>query len=244
MVLYGGFLGSLYSFLQFFCFPIFGGLSDVYGRKPILIVSIVGSLISYILWFFANNFTIFFLSRVVGGLTKASTSISIAIAADICDSNKKVKGIALIGIAFSVGFIIGPLVGAILSTNTTNIRKDIPVAIFSIVVSIIELFIVLIFLKETLIVRKQKLNDIYGKIILYINPKALFNYDAIAKSVVVKKQENIKSLSRSYFLYLFFYSGLEFTLSFLTHQKFSFTSADQGKMYFYIGVLMIILQGC
>uniref|UniRef100_A0A0K0E4U1 MFS domain-containing protein n=1 Tax=Strongyloides stercoralis TaxID=6248 RepID=A0A0K0E4U1_STRER len=243
LVLYGGFLGSLYSFLQFICFPIFGGLSDVYGRKPILIVSIIGSLISYFFWFFADTFTIFFISRIIGGLTKASTSIGIAIAADICDSKKKVKGIALIGISFSVGFIVGPLIGAILSTNTTNIRKDIPVAIFSIIISLIELIIVIFFLQETLLIRKQKLNDIYQKVILYINPKSLFNYDAINGSINKEKHENIKSLSRSYFLYLFFYSGLEFTLSFLTHQKFAFNSGDQGKMYLYIGILMIILQG-
>uniref|UniRef100_A0A0K0EV91 BcDNA.LD28419 (inferred by orthology to a D. melanogaster protein) n=1 Tax=Strongyloides venezuelensis TaxID=75913 RepID=A0A0K0EV91_STRVS len=243
LVLYGGSLGFLYSLLQFFCFPLFGGLSDIYGRKPILIVSIIGSLISYILWYFADSFTIFFLSRVVGGLTKASTSISIAISADICDNKKKVKGIALIGIAFSVGFIIGPLIGAILSATTMNTRKDIPVAIFSIFTSVIELVIVILFLKETLLIRKQKINHIYQKVVLYINPKSLFNYEAIVGSISKKRHENIKNLSRYYFMYLFFYSGLEFTLSFLTHQKFSFTSSDQGKMYFYIGILMIILQG-
>uniref|UniRef100_A0A0N4YZZ6 MFS domain-containing protein n=1 Tax=Parastrongyloides trichosuri TaxID=131310 RepID=A0A0N4YZZ6_PARTI len=243
LVLYGGFLGSLYSLLQFLCFPIFGGLSDVYGRKPMLIVSIIGSLFSYILWFFADNFTIFLLSRVVGGLTKASTSISVAIAADICESKNKVKGMALIGISFSVGFILGPLIGAVISINSTADRKDIFVSLVAIVISIVELFVVIIFLEETLPVKLQKLKNIYRKVILYINPKSLFEYEAISGTMETEKLRNIQRLSRAYFLFLFFYSGLEFTLSFLTHQKFSFNSGDQGKMYFFIGILMIILQG-
>ncbi|KAB7505361.1 Tetracycline resistance protein, class C, partial [Armadillidium nasatum] len=110
-VLFGGVLGSLFSFLQFLSSPIFGALSDVYGRKPIIIFSLIGISVSYGLWFIASNFVIFVLARIIGGLCKGNVSLSYSVMTDILDPQSRSKGMALIGVAFSIGFIIGPVVG-------------------------------------------------------------------------------------------------------------------------------------
>jgi MFS family permease len=110
-VLFGGVLGSMFSFLQFLISPIAGGLSDYYGRKPILLVSLVGIAFSYALWAISSNFGLFVLARFVGGLSKGNISLSMAIITDVSNKENRGKGMALVGIAFSLGFIVGPLIG-------------------------------------------------------------------------------------------------------------------------------------
>ena len=69
-VLFGGFLGSLFSFLQFLASPVVGGLSDRFGRRPLMIVTTIGISISYLLWVLSSNFSIFVLARIIGGISK------------------------------------------------------------------------------------------------------------------------------------------------------------------------------
>lgn len=106
-VLFGGFLGSMFSFLQFVVSPIAGGLSDYYGRKPILLLSLFGIMSSYGVWAISKNFGLFVLARFIGGLSKGNISLSMAIITDVSNKNNRGKGMALVGIAFSLGFIIG-----------------------------------------------------------------------------------------------------------------------------------------
>lgn len=87
-----GFLGSIFCFAQYISSPIFGSLSDVYGRKSLLIISICGSLLSYYLWAVADTFAIFLLSRLIGGLSKASISIAIVIVSDVCSVETRGRG--------------------------------------------------------------------------------------------------------------------------------------------------------
>ncbi|KAM3717534.1 Major facilitator superfamily domain-containing protein [Dirofilaria immitis] len=243
-VFFGGFLGSLYCLLQFLSSPLLGALSDVYGRKPILLLSIAGTLLSYIIWASTTSFTCFVLSRIVGGLSKASVSICIAIMADVYSQNKVGQGMAIIGGAFSIGFLIGPMIGVYFSRfagASSELAIDAP-AKFAILLTIIELIFVAIVLPETLDVlqRKTLVSEVLKNCFLYIKPNALFRFDAVKDHSGVKI---MRSYGRAYFIYMFFYSGLEFTLSFLTHTRFNYDSMQQGIMYLYIGALMIIVQG-
>ena len=114
-VLFGGLLGSLFSFLQFVASPLMGGLSDHFGRRPLLLLSTTGVAISYAMWAKASTFGLFVLARIIGGLSKGNVSLATAIVADVSSPKTRQRGMAMIGIAFSIGFLVGPIIGAFFS---------------------------------------------------------------------------------------------------------------------------------
>ncbi|WP_312923772.1 TCR/Tet family MFS transporter [Empedobacter brevis] len=111
---YGGWLGFAYAFTQFVFSPIVGNLSDKYGRRPILLISLFGFSIDYILLALAPSIGWLFVGRVIAGLTGASISTASAYIADISTDENRTKNFGLIGVAFGSGFIIGPVLGGLL----------------------------------------------------------------------------------------------------------------------------------
>lgn len=151
-VLFGGVLGSMYSFLQFVASPMMGGLSDAYGRKPVLLVCLAGIASSYGLWAVSHNFTWFVLARFVGGLSKGNISLGMSIIADVSTPKNRGKGMALVGIAFSLGFIVGPMIGATFaafSDKSSQVWFWFP-AMFAMALAVTDLLFVAVCLKETL----------------------------------------------------------------------------------------------
>ena len=131
-VLFAGFLGSWFSLLQFASTPFLCSLSDLYGRKSILLICYIGITLSYVLWFVSSkSFLLFAISRTLGGLFKGNIGLSTAIVTDLSDEKARCRGMAFIGIAFSLGFIVGPMMGAFLSTHFVG--KDYSDGQFSIV---------------------------------------------------------------------------------------------------------------
>lgn len=251
-VLLAGMIGSWFSLLQFLSSPVLGALSDRLGRRPIMILAIAGSTSSYVLWFMASNsFSIFVLSRTIGGLCKASVSLSLAIVTDVSNEKDRGKGMAIVGSSFSLAFIIGPLIGAYLTTFADSNSADKQLisypASIAISLSLIELAIACSYLNET---NKPKISSKskgykysnISQVIQYINPSSLLNFTQIER-LSSQESQVLKQTGRIYFYYLLFYSGLEFTLSFLTHLRFGFTSMQQGKLYLFSGILMAIIQG-
>ncbi|CAF3916463.1 unnamed protein product [Rotaria magnacalcarata] len=129
-VLFGGIIGSLFSFLQFFSSTLCGAASDRYGRKPVLLLSMIGISLSYAIWCVSYNLTIFMLARVIGGLSKANVAIILAIVSDSTTENERNRAMAWIGAAFSLGFIFGPLLGAICSHLDITILRRLGLASF------------------------------------------------------------------------------------------------------------------
>ncbi|MEJ5996036.1 TCR/Tet family MFS transporter [Pedobacter sp. Du54] len=112
---YGGLLLVAYSIAQFIFSPIVGGLSDKYGRRPILLISLLGLGIDYIFLSFAPTLGWLFVGRVIAGITGASFTTAMAYIADISTPEKKAQNFGMIGVAFGIGFIIGPLIGGLFS---------------------------------------------------------------------------------------------------------------------------------
>ncbi|KAJ8681672.1 hypothetical protein QAD02_017464 [Eretmocerus hayati] len=246
-VLFGGFLGSMYSFLQFLGSPIVGALSDVYGRKPLMLLCLTGIALSYLLWALSSNFGLFILARVLGGISKGNVSLSMAIISDVTSPASRGKAMALVGIAFSVGFVLGPMIGAMFARISIGSREGqwyaLP-AMFAFFLSMCDLFYVAINMEESLPVQyraRSLMNGISGAL-TYINPTDLFQFNGV-DGLTNSERLRLRSLGRTYFLYLFIYSGLEFTLTFLTHYSFGFTRMQQGWMFLGIGMTMAILQG-
>jgi DHA1 family tetracycline resistance protein-like MFS transporter len=112
---YGGLLLLAYSLAQFIFSPIVGGLSDRYGRRPILLASLFGLGIDYVFLSFAPTITWLFVGRIIAGITGASFSTAMAYIADVSTPEKKAQNFGLVGVAFGVGFIIGPVIGGLCS---------------------------------------------------------------------------------------------------------------------------------
>lgn len=111
----GGLLLVAYAIAQFLFAPIVGGLSDKFGRRPILLISLFGLGIDYIFLSFAPSLTWLFVGRIIAGITGASFTTAMAYIADISTPEKKAQNFGIVGVAFGIGFIIGPMIGGLFS---------------------------------------------------------------------------------------------------------------------------------
>ena len=109
-----GLLAALYSLMQFLCAPLLGSLSDRYGRRPVILASLLGSGLDYFLLAYAPNLTWFFVGRVIAGATGANFAAAAAYIADVSPPEKRAANFGLIGAAFGLGFIAGPALGGVL----------------------------------------------------------------------------------------------------------------------------------
>lgn len=111
---YGGWLSFAYAFTQFIFAPLVGNLSDKYGRRPIILISLLGFAIDYVFLALSPNIIWLFIGRVIAGMTGASITTASAYIADISTEENRAKNFGLIGAAFGMGFIIGPVLGGLL----------------------------------------------------------------------------------------------------------------------------------
>ena len=111
--LYGA-LGALYALMQFICAPIIGSLSDRFGRRKVILSSLFGSAVDYLILVFAPNITWLFIGRILTGVTSANYSAAMAYIADISPPEKRAANFGIIGAAFGIGFIAGPALGGML----------------------------------------------------------------------------------------------------------------------------------
>lgn len=240
IVLFGGVLAALFSLLQFICSPIIGTLSDRYGRRPLLLVSIFGIAISYGLWFFAGSFVLLVIARILGGLMSGNISTASAVVADVTDTKSRSKGMAIIGIAFGLGFIIGPAVGGL--TALIDLTKHWPElanygvnpfsmpALVAFVLSVLNFIYVYCKFEETL----PESIDGTDRVQRSINPIKLFkteSYPGVSKTNLIN------------FVFLAAFSGMEFSLTFLAFDRFEFGPHDNAWMFVFIGMILVLVQG-
>jgi multidrug resistance protein len=115
-----GLLLGCYSFMQFLASPVLGYISDRVGRKPVLLVSLIGSAIGYAVMASAGSLTMLFIARIIAGICGASVGTAAAYIADITPPENRSRRMGLIGAAFGVGFVLGPAIGGILSQFWTK----------------------------------------------------------------------------------------------------------------------------
>ena len=118
---YGGFLFAAYSVMQFVCSPIVGGLSDQFGRRPVLLASLFGFGLDYLLLIFAPTIGWLFVGRLIAGIMGASFTTAAAYMADISTPEKRAQNFGMIGAAFGLGFIVGPIIGGLASDFGTRV---------------------------------------------------------------------------------------------------------------------------
>ncbi|KAK5663182.1 hypothetical protein OQA88_6599 [Cercophora sp. LCS_1] len=232
IVLLGGALGSLFSLLQAVASPIIGHLSDRYGRRTALLASMAGNILSVLLWVVAVDFRTFLASRIVGGLSEGNVQLATAIATDISDANSRGSTMALIGACFSIAFTFGPALGAWLSTIATVAANPFAtaagVSLFLVVTETVYLYFSL---PETLPALTNKENGSVAE-----KPK-------VEKPAPVQRTNSHFLLNFVHMTFLLFFSGMEFSLPFMTYDLFGYNSAKNGRLLGYIGLVASLLQG-
>ncbi|KAG9237692.1 major facilitator superfamily domain-containing protein [Amylocarpus encephaloides] len=248
IVLLGGALGSLFSLLQAAASPVIGSLSDKYGRRTALLFSMTGNILSVLLWVMATDFRTFLLSRVVGGLSEGNVQLAIAIATDISDEKQRGATMALVGICFSISFTFGPALGAWLSTiSSVKANPFATAAGFSLFLIVTETLYLYFCLPETLPskVASAKLNGSANGS-ANANGHAATNGKAATKTTPAKPFVRTNShflLNLTHLTFILFFSGMEFSLPFMTFDLFGYTAARNGRLLGYMGLVASILQG-
>lgn len=221
---------ALYSLLQAIASPIIGRLSDKYGRRNALLASMAGNILSVLLWVMAVDFRTFLASRIVGGLSEGNVQLATAIATDISDANSRGSTMALIGACFSIAFTFGPALGAWLSSIATVAANPFAtaagVSLFLIVTETVYLYLSL---PETL---PSMSNTATEK-----------KKERAAAARPVQRTNSHFLLNLVHMTFLLFFSGMEFSLPFMTYDLFEYTSARNGGLLGYIGLVASILQG-
>lgn len=238
IVLFGGLLGALYSLLQFIAAPLWGGISDRIGRRPVLLISVMGLFVSYVLWVFSGSFTLLILARIIGGFMSGNLSIASAVVSDITDEKNRSKGMAFIGIAFAVGFVIGPAMGGILSLYNPiahhpewaayGINPFSAPAALAMVLSFINMITIWKTFPETL--KKGTEREL----------KRTMNPFTLMKPLPIHA---VNMTNLAHFLFITAFSGMEFTLTFLAVERLGYTSLDNAWMFIFIGFWIGMVQG-
>jgi len=235
-VLFGGILGSLYSILQFLFAPMWGRLSDRIGRRPVLLMTIGGLCLSYLVWIFSHSFLLLIVSRVLGGAMGGNISVATAAMADSTDKKNRAKGMGMIGMAFGLGFILGPAIGALLSG--IDLSEKLPglnpfsaAAAGAFLLSLWNLSWVMRSFKESL---PEENRGKAHQARRPVNPLKLF------------RGFDLPGVSRTnlvYFIFLVAFAGMEFTLTFLAKDRFKYDSHDMMWIFIFVGLIIALVQG-
>ena len=231
-MLLGGALGSLFSFLQAIASPIIGTLSDKYGRRTALLWSMAGNIASVALWVAATDFRTFLASRVVGGLSEGNVQLATAMAADISDDKQRGATMALVGVCFSIAFTFGPALGAALAGIETVVANPFATAAgFSLFLIVTETAYLYYYLPETLPASR-------------VRPAT----NGAVSKVGAGEHNHIRTnshtlLNFTHFIFILFFSGMEFSLPFMTYDLFGYTSLQSGRLLGFMGLIASVLQG-
>ncbi|MEM6571460.1 MAG: MFS transporter [Planctomycetota bacterium] len=241
IVLFGGLLGSLYSALQFVFAPIWGGISDRIGRRNMLLVTLAGTALSYIVWFFAGTFALLVVARLVGGIMAGNISIASAAVADTHRGAQRAKGMGILGAGIGLGFVVGPAIGGWASTwDLTGLwagAADAGVNPFSgaaaaaFVLAMVNLLWAVARFPETRSAeeRAKAPSERRG-----LNPfAALSRLDF----------PGVATLYVSYFVYFVAFGAMEFTLVFLAKEHLDYGPVQNAKMFVFIGLTIAFVQG-
>ncbi|KAH7105596.1 MFS, DHA1 sub-family [Auriculariales sp. MPI-PUGE-AT-0066] len=239
VVLLGGLMGSLFSTLQFIVSPFIGSLSDTYGRKTILLATMAGNILSALIWIQSTTFASYLLSRAVGGLSEGNVQLAIAILSDVTTPQTRSRALALIGIAFSVCFCVGPPIGAwfalrpsstlpLLGGHELNIYAW--PATLTLVLLVLETAFLTVALPETL--QKKTIEKPSEK-----------KEPQVPRASAEQRLATLKALKTIHFAFLVLFSGVEFTLTFLTFDLFDWNNLQNGRLIGSMGILSALLQG-
>ncbi|MGZ7126681.1 MAG: MFS transporter [Halobacteriota archaeon] len=228
-----GWLVAIYPLFQFLAAPILGQLSDKYGRKKVLGVSLAGTSISYAVFaigIITKNLPLLFVARAFDGITGGNIPVAQAVVADITPPRERAKAFGLIGAAFGLGFIIGPYIGGKLSDPSVVSWFNAATPFwFAAILAAVNITLVIALLPETLAHAKKGLKIQWSR--------------SLSDVLHAYTYRDFRALFTTAFL---FQGGFTFYTTFIGVyfiNKFNFTSGNIGDFLAYVGLWIVISQG-
>ena len=221
-----GILLASYSLMQLVATPYLGALSDRYGRRPVLLISQVGTVLSFILLGLANSLPLLFAARILDGISGGNISTAQAYISDVTEERSRAKAFGLIGAAFGIGFITGPALGGFLGRNGNYAAPAFAAA----VISFIALILTFVMLPESRTpamraeVRKPRIIDVAG-----------------FREALGMGQLGVLLLV--FFVFNFAQASFQSMFALFALNRLNFGAQETGYVLAYVGVLAVILQG-
>lgn len=217
-----GMLFAIYSWMQFFFTPILGKLSDRYGRRPILFISLLGSALGYFVLGFANTLFLVFVGRIISGVTGGNISTAQAYIADVTSKENRAKGMGLFGAAFGLGFILGPAIAGVLSKYGIHVPFY-----FAAVLSFLNATALYFILPESVKPGRPV-------------PERKNRIVELLESL---RQKEYGTLNLIYFLLIVAFSIMTYAFVLYTSFTFGYNAEQNGYLFAYVGLISIIGQG-
>lgn len=219
-----GLLVASYSIMQFIFSPVLGGMSDRYGRRPILFFSLLGTSVGFLLVGLAGALWMVFAGRVLDGITGGNISTAQAYIADVTTRKDRARGMGLIGAAFGLGFVLGPAIGGVLSRWGTHVPF-----IFAACLALANATGVFFYLPESL--SKEKRTE---------HAPGVNRITQIFSSL---GDPRFRTLSILYFLVVTAFSIMTTSFALYTQERFGYDAEQNGWLFAYIGILAVLMQG-
>jgi MFS transporter, DHA1 family, tetracycline resistance protein len=219
-----GWVVSIYSWMQFVFSPILGRLSDKYGRRPVLFVSLLGSAVGYVVLGLATTLFLVFIGRIISGITGGNISAAQAYIADVTTKENRGKGMALFGAAFGLGFVLGPAIGGI----TSKYGVHVPFFIAA-VLSLIAAAAVYVVLPET---RRP-----------HVEVESTEPEGRIAKLLGSLREPKFGTVSLIYFLLVTAFSIMTYAFVLYTAFRFHYNAEQNGYLFALVGFTAVLGQG-
>lgn len=216
-----GLLATSYSLMQFLFSPIWGRWSDRIGRKPIILLGLMGSALSYLTLALAPSLAFLFMARIVGGAAGATIPAAQAYIADVTTPENRAKGMGMVGAAFGLGFIFGPAIGGVLG----RISPETPMWCASILCL---------------------LNFIAAWIFLPESRHAEHRTEGLTRAAALKRallKPQLVIVLALYFIVMAAFSGFEVTFALFSERRFGFTTSSIGFLFAFIGLVLALVQG-
>jgi len=221
-------LMACYSFAQFFASPIWGRLSDRLGRKPILLVSLTCSVLSYLWLGFADALWMLFAARLLAGAGAGNISAAQAYITDVTDEKNRAKGMGMIGASFGLGFTLGPAIGGLLAGSDASSATLSRPAFAAALLSAIALVLAVIILKESLSPEHRRAAR---------GPRRW----ALAQEAFARP--SLRHIIILFFLTTTAFAGMESTFALWANSGFGWGPQQVGFLFFYIGIVLVLVQG-
>ena len=216
-----GLLSTSFSLMQFLFSPIWGRWSDQIGRKPIILIGLLGSCLSYVTMALAGSLTLLFVARVVGGIAGANIPTAQAYIADVTTPENRARGMGLMGAAFGLGFIFGPAIGGLLSRFSPETPMWCAAALcFA------------NFVAAWFLLPESRPAS--------ASTRSLSRMEAFRHAMT---QPTLLLILALYFIVTMAFSAFEATFALFTEARFGFTAASIGFLFAFIGAIIALIQG-